>query len=120
MPSSAVLNFADPYAYQKAVHAADLQVFVAARGTFEATLTRIKLDRLWMQRARFSLPAVTHSAVGKDRSMIFLQFDLDQAPILHSGIEVPPDQIVLLLARVGASLPHIGELSLRRDVAEAG
>jgi len=81
MPSSAVLNFADPYAYQKAVQAADLQVFVAERGTFEATLTRIKLDRLWMQRARFSLPAVTHSAVGKDRSMIFLQFDLDQAPI---------------------------------------
>jgi AraC-like DNA-binding protein len=120
MPSSAVLNFADPYAYQKAVHAADLQVFVAARGTFEATLTRIKLDRLWMQRARFSLPAVTHSAVGKDRSMIFLQFDLDQAPILHSGIEVPPDQIVCYSPgsehhyRTSASY-HCGGMSLRPD-----
>jgi len=124
MPSSAVLNFADPYAYQKAVHAADLQVFVAARGTFEATLTRIKLDRLWMQRARFSLPAVTHSAVGKDRSMIFLQFDLDQAPILHSGIEVPPDQIVCYSPgsehhyRTSASY-HCGGMSLRPAVLAA-
>jgi AraC-like DNA-binding protein len=47
-----------------------------------------------MQRARLSLPAVTHSVIAKDRRMIFLQFDPDQAPILHSNIEVPPNEIV--------------------------
>jgi AraC-like DNA-binding protein len=94
MPTSAVLNFADPYEYTKAVQAANLQVTVAARGSFEATLTRIRLDRLWMQRAHVSLPSVTHSAVAKDRAMIFLQFDPDQAPIVHSGVAVTPGEIV--------------------------
>ncbi|HET7882248.1 MAG TPA: helix-turn-helix domain-containing protein [Acetobacteraceae bacterium] len=94
MPNSSVLNFADPYDYQRAVHAANLQVTVATGGTFEAELTRIKLDRLWMQRARLSLPAITHSAVSRERSMIFLQFDPEQPPILHSGHEVPPGDIV--------------------------
>ena len=94
MPSSAVTKYADPHEYQKAVHSADLQVYATERGKFEANLTRIKLDHLWMQRARLSLPAVTHSVVAGDRRMIFLQFDPDQAPILHSGIEVPPNEIV--------------------------
>src|SRR5277367_6219236 len=88
------MNYVDPQEYQKAVHAADVQVYVTGRGEFEANLTRIKLDHLWMQRARFSLPSVTHSVVAKDRRMIFLQFDPHQAPILHSGIEVPPNEIV--------------------------
>ena len=94
MPNSAVLNFNDPYEYQAAVHAANVRVVVTAPGKFEARLTRIKLDRLWMQRARLSLPAVTHSTVSKERSIIFLQFDPDQAPILHSGVDVLPSEIV--------------------------
>ncbi len=94
MPTSAVLKFDDPYDYRNAVQAADLQVTVTARGDFEATLTRIKLNRLWMQRARVSLPTVTHSAVSKDRTMIFLQFDPDQAPIVHSGVEVQPSELI--------------------------
>jgi AraC-like DNA-binding protein len=94
MPSSAITNYVDPREYEKAVQSADLQVYATGRGKFEATLTRIKLDHLWLQRARLSLPAVTHSVVAKDRRMIFLQFDPDQAPILHSGIEVQPDEIV--------------------------
>ena len=94
MPSSSITNYVDPHEYQEAVHAADLRVYATGRGKFEANLTRIKLDRLWMQRAHLSLPAVTHSVVANDRRMIFLQFDPDQAPILHSGIEVPPNEIV--------------------------
>jgi AraC-like DNA-binding protein len=94
MPGSTITNYVDPHEYQKAVQSADLQVYATGRGKFEANLTRIKLDQLWLQRARLSLPAVTHSVVAKDRRMIFLQFDPDQAPILHSGIEVPPNEIV--------------------------
>jgi AraC-like DNA-binding protein len=94
MPDSAVLTFADPHQYREAVHAADVRVTVTAGGRFGADLTRIRLDHLWMQRARFSLPSVTYSATGKDRSMIFLQFQPDQAPIQHSGKELAPDEIV--------------------------
>lgn len=94
MPSSTVLDFTDPYEYRKAIHAADLQVIVAARGTFEARLTSIKFDRLWTQHARLSLPAVTYSAVDKSRNIIFFQFVPAQAPILHSGFEVSPNEFM--------------------------
>ena len=94
MASGTIANYLDPYEYQKTVQSVDLQVYVAGRGKFEAELTRIQVDRLRMQRARLSLPTVTFSAVAKDRRMIFLQFDPDQAPILHSGHEVPPTDII--------------------------
>ena len=94
MPSSVIASYADPHEYQKAVQSADLQVYATGRGRFEATLTRITLNRLRTQRASLSVPAVTHSAVAKDRRMIFLQFDPNQAPILHSGIEISPSDIV--------------------------
>src|SRR5580692_9644269 len=94
MPGSVITTYVDPHEYQKAVQSADLQIYATGRGKFEATLTRITLNRLRTQRASLSVPAVTHSAVAKNRRIIFLQFDPDQAPILHSGIEIPPSDIV--------------------------
>ena len=94
MPSSAITHYSIRTNIRRPSNAADLQVYMTGRGKFEASLTQIRLDHLWMQRAHLSLPAVTHSAVVKDRRMIFLQFDPDQAPILHSGIEVPPNEII--------------------------
>jgi AraC-like DNA-binding protein len=94
MPGSVITTYVDPHEYQKAVQSADLQVYATGRGRFEATLTRITLNRLRTQRASLSVPAVTHSAVAKDRRMIFLQFDPNHAPILHSGIEISPSDIV--------------------------
>ena len=90
MPSSAITNHVDPQEYQNAVQAGELRVYAAGRGKFEANLTRIKLDQLWMQGARLSLPVVAHTAVVKDRRAILLQLDPDQAQILHSGIEYHP------------------------------
>jgi len=120
MLESAVLKFADPQQFQRAVQAADVQVTVTAAGGFQADLTRIKLHRLWMQRARFALPSVTHSTTSKDRSMFFLQFEPDQAPIWHSGTEVTPDEIVCYPLgsdhhyRTSASY-HCGDMSLTPD-----
>jgi AraC-like DNA-binding protein len=94
MPGSVITTYVDPHEYQKAVQSADLQIYATGRGKFEATLTRITLNRLRTQRASLAVPAVTHSAVAKDRRIIFLQFDPNQAPILHSGIEIPPSDIV--------------------------
>lgn len=126
MLESAVLRFADPYQYQEAVYAANVRVTVTAAGKFQADLTRIKLHRLWMQRARFSLPSVTHSTTSKDRSMFFLQFQPDQAPIRHSGTEVTPGEIVCYPLgsdhhyRTSASY-HCGGMSLTpADLAEFG
>jgi AraC-like DNA-binding protein len=96
MPSSAIINYSDPDEYERAVQTetVGLRLNVMGRGMFEANATRIKLDHLRVQRARLSLPAITHSVLDKNRRVIFLQLDPDQAPILHSGIEVLPSEIV--------------------------
>jgi AraC-like DNA-binding protein len=94
VPRSAVLNFADPEQFQQAVQPADIDVVVTGGGTFDANLTMVKLNSLWMQHGHFSLPAVVHSKIPAGRRMFFLQFDPDQAPILHSGTEVAPDEII--------------------------
>ena len=94
MPHSSVMNFVDPDQFQRAVQPADARIVITGRGRFDAKLTLIKFDSLWMQHGHFSLPAVVHSRIPADRRMFFLQFDPDQAPILHSGTEVAPDEIV--------------------------
>ena len=95
MPSSTIRTFSDPYEYQKSVHAADMTVLVETPGEFEATLTRIVLHRLWIQRSWLSLPSVTHSRVHKDRNPIFFLTDHRQMPVFHSGMEISPGKIVV-------------------------
>lgn len=94
MPSSTVLNLTDPHQYQSAVRGADLQVFITARGTFSAKLTRIDLHHVWMQRGHLSLSAVTRSAMRPQRSSIVFLADADQSPMLNNGNEVSPGDIV--------------------------
>ncbi len=94
MPSSRVLTLGDPYEYQRSVRAADLKLFVAAPGIFEAKLTRIDLHRLWMQRSWLSLPSVTYSAVHAARNVVFFLADAHQTPMSHSGIRISPDDII--------------------------
>ena len=95
MPSSSVMNFVDPDQLQKAVRPAELHLVATGRGRFDASLRQIKLDDgLWMQHGQFSLPAVVHSKISANRRTFFLQFDADQAPILHSGTDVAPNEIV--------------------------
>ena len=60
MTLAATSIFNDPYPYQRAIRAADVEAFVTAQGPFHAELTRIDLGRVWMQRARESLPRVLH------------------------------------------------------------
>ena len=96
MPSSCVMNFVDPDQFQKAVQKpAEVHLVVTGRGRFDASLRHIKLDDgLWMHQSQFSLPAVMHSKMAANRRGFFLQLDADQAPILHSGTEVAPNEIV--------------------------
>ena len=95
MPHSSVMDFVDPDQLQQAVQPAELHVVVTGRGRFDASLRQIKLDDgLWIQHGQFSLPAVVHSKISANRRTFFLQFDADQAPILHSGTEVAPNEIV--------------------------
>ena len=125
MPSSEVSSFSDPQQYENSVRGAKLRLIVAARGVFTAKLTKIDLGRLCMQRAHISLPTITYSALASGRTSLFLQFDPDQAPILNSGMEVRPSEIVRYAAgsehHYRTSGPYqCGAMSLtREDFAQA-
>lgn len=94
MPGGVILKLPEPEQYQRAVRGSDSQVFVTERGTFAATLTRIDFHHLWMQRAHLTLPTVVHSAIHKQRSAIVFLADAKQAPMLNTGVEVSPGDIV--------------------------
>jgi AraC-like DNA-binding protein len=126
MPGSAVMNFTDPQEYEAAVRATNIRLVVSAPGTFRAKLTWVDLGRVWAQRAEVSLPTVTYSALTKGRTMIFLQFDPGQAPILNSGVEARPSEIVSYAANSEhhyrtVSKYHCGGMSLKsEDLARFG
>jgi hypothetical protein len=61
--SGAVQHFFDPLLYQKVFHAADVELLPTARGKFNARLTQIRLNKIWMQRADESLPRVLRGTV---------------------------------------------------------
>jgi len=45
------LTFTDPFPYQAAVRAADIEIIPTAKGEFRAELTQATLNKLWMRRA---------------------------------------------------------------------
>jgi AraC-like DNA-binding protein len=94
VPGSVALHLSESEQYQSSVRGSDFRVFVMERGSFAAKLTRIDLDRLWMQRAHLTLSTVVHSAILKQRSAIVFLADAEQAPMLNTGVEVAPGEIV--------------------------
>jgi len=95
MADSATRRFSDPEEHAAAIRAGVVRMLVTAPGAFRSELTRIDLDRLWMQRGRESLPYVSRSALHRGRSVVFFLAGADEAPILHSGMDLPPSKIVL-------------------------
>jgi hypothetical protein len=93
MPSSTVLNFTDPEQYETSIRGVNVKEFVAARGKYEAQLTKIDLHGLWMQRARKALPTVSHTGIPSSRVGIVFLADMNQQPMLNAGIVVSPGEI---------------------------
>jgi AraC-like DNA-binding protein len=94
MASSRVLSFTDSYPYQRAIRAADVELFVTGQGDFRAELTQIDLQELWMQRGCETLPRILHSSLSASRAAIVFLADPAQSPIRHSGLQVCPGDIV--------------------------
>jgi AraC-like DNA-binding protein len=93
MPSSTVRNFTDPDDYAAAIRQGTHELTVTERGHFTATLTRIDLHRLWMQRFSENLPRISHIAGWGGRAVI--AFRTEPGPsLLSSGVEMRPTSIV--------------------------
>src|SRR5690242_225257 len=126
MPQSAIFQSSDPYDHQRSLRAEAVEVVVTAPGDFRGEVTRIDVDRLWLQRGRESLPRVVHSAVSKTRNGIFFLADAQQAPTHHTGKEFPPGCIMSYSAGAehhhrSSTTCHWAAMSLGlEDLAAAG
>jgi AraC-like DNA-binding protein len=90
-------SYKDPCDYVQSirlVHDADLAV--SERGTFDAALTVIDLGRVWLQRGSENLARTVHVSVEDSRRSLLFLADRHVRPILQSGVEFGPDQVVSL------------------------
>jgi AraC-like DNA-binding protein len=95
MPWSKVLSFTDPFPYQAAIRAADVELFPTARGEFRAELTQINLNQLWMQRFHEKLPEVYASKIRPGRRVIGFLTAANQPMLQHCGMGISPRDIVI-------------------------
>lgn len=96
MPWSTVLRFADPLACQNAIQGIDAaEVLPTEKGKFDSEITKIRFDRLWMQRFRSSLPQVITITHKPDRRAITFLTESKSPTMLYCAIEALPGDIVI-------------------------
>jgi AraC-like DNA-binding protein len=96
VPTSVVYTAGDPCEYGPLIRAADINVLVAAKGDFRAKVTRIDLDRVWMQRGEENLPRIFRSVLAKDRVAVFFVTEASCPVIRLGGLETSSRQIAIL------------------------
>lgn len=69
-------------------------MFLTTKGRFEAELTRIDLDKLWLQRSRENLARIAHTANDPKRAPVMFLSDANQGAFRHSGLEVTPGDLI--------------------------
>ena len=75
-----------------------MEVYPTTQGNFQAELTQINLNRLWMQRFRETLPKVDASTLRPGRRVIGFLTDADQPSVQNCGTEFSPQEIVIAVA----------------------
>lgn len=124
MPWTQVLSFADPAPYQSAIQGIDAaEVLPTEKGTFDSGITKIRFDRLWMQRFRSSLPHVITITHKPDRRAITFPTQSNSPTMLYCGIEARPGDIVINRSDVAHwrfdNDTRYGAMSLPIDVLNA-
>jgi AraC-like DNA-binding protein len=123
MPWARVLKFTDPLPCQAAIQASDVEILPTTRGDFQAEITQIGMNCLWMQRFHVSLPQVSTVASRPDRRSIAFLTESNSSPLQHCGLNVLPGDIIvnkfdLAHQRSGADY-HLGAMSLPSDELDA-
>jgi AraC-like DNA-binding protein len=98
MPSSVIRKATDPDEYRAVNRRPCVELTVTARGPFTASITRIDLHRLWMQRGRESLPRIRHAEPSPDRNIIAF-LTQDGQDTVRNGVEFHPGDLALLSPR---------------------
>src|SRR5262245_23541844 len=95
MPHSYVYTLADPYSYEAVVRALNPKLIVTSKGKFLARLTKIRLQRLWMQRGEEHLPRILSAGIRPKGAAIIFHSDRKQGSIQVNGVEVSPGEIAV-------------------------
>ena len=111
MPSSRVLSFADPFAYQSAFRSVDVELFPTVKGEFRAELTQVSLSKLWVHGAHEDLPRVYIGIVKPHRAAIGFLTRPNQPAMQHCGMAVSPGDIIIV-----ATFAPMDEVRARRHV----
>jgi AraC-like DNA-binding protein len=117
--SSEILSFKDPFPYQAGIRAADLELFPTAKGEFHGKLTKICLNRLWMQHAQESLPGVCVGTMSPSRRVIGFLAAASEPAVVCCGIKFSPGDIIVnstdVLHRRGEAACNWRSMSLALD-----
>jgi AraC-like DNA-binding protein len=89
-------TFSDPHEYEAAFHGADVSALLPCdKGVFDAELTAVDLDAVWLQSGRETLARTAHLSIhGGRRSLAFLASPQD-LPFNLSGNEFDGENVVL-------------------------
>jgi AraC-like DNA-binding protein len=108
--------FSDPFSYQVAIQAANVEFLPTDRGRFQSELTQIRMNKIWMQRYHATLPQIHLVANHPGRTVFGFPTEPTSAPLEHRGMEVMPGEFALsgvgaFHQRAPANLYH-GTISL--------
>ncbi len=93
MLSSSVRSFKDYDEYGRAVRAAQVELTLTERGDFAAHLSRVDLQRLWMQRLSDNLPRILRATCVPGRTiMTFVEWPGPE--VVVNGVTLPECAIV--------------------------
>jgi AraC-like DNA-binding protein len=96
MAWSSVARFSDPVDCQRSIQgAAGLEIFPTTRGNFATEVTKIRFDRLWMQRFHSSLPQIISCEHLSDRQAISFLTEVNSPSLFYCGREVLPGDVVV-------------------------
>jgi AraC-like DNA-binding protein len=95
MPWSKNLTFADPFPCQVAIQGSDIELLPTSKGDFDAEITQVRMNRLWMQRFRVNLPHLSTVRMMSGRVALGFLTDEHQPAMQHCGTEVSPGDIIV-------------------------
>jgi AraC-like DNA-binding protein len=93
MLSSATHTFTDPDDFASTIRQATVELVLTRRGHFAATLTRIDLHSLWMQRFTDNLPRIAHTHSPGKRAVISFQTQLGP-DLIWNGMTLQPVNVI--------------------------
>jgi len=95
-------TFDDPRDFEQGIRLAKVSDLVVSEpGAFKASLTIMNVGRVWLQGGSESLARTMCIAIGDSRRSIAFLADQKAAPIIQSGTEFGPDDVVSLGQNTG-------------------